>query len=139
MIHIVNRLSTIGTLLATAAGLALTACNREELEQQYTQRLQQDIESLKKGNKELKDSLNAHGDTDLSKLKETIKALETENRQLYEEEVKLPTRFDQLCNELETHNARFDEVAAVKAELDFDFNQEKEAAEKKKQDISVNP
>ena len=88
---------------------------------------------------ELKDSLNAHGDTDLSKLKETIKALETENRQLYEEEVKLHTRFDQLCNELETHNARFDEVAAVKAELDFDFNQEKEAAEKKKQDISVNP
>ncbi len=139
MIHIVNRISTIGTLFTISIGLALTACNRDELEQQYTQRLQQDIESLKNSNKELKDNLNSHGDTDLSKLKETIKALETENRQLYEEEVKLHTRFDQLCNELETQNARFDEITAVKAELDFDFKQEKEAAEKKKQDISVNP
>lgn len=139
MINIVNKFSTISTLLISAVSFTLTACNRDELEQEYTVRLQRDIESLKKANKELKTNLNTHGDTDLSQLTERLKALENENNQLYDEELKVRSRFDQLCNELETQNQQFDHIAAVKAELDFDFNQEKDAADKKKQDISANP
>lgn len=127
-----NRLSITGTCLLASLCMLTTACNSEENEQMYTEKIQTANAQLRSAITQLKQGIKEADTTAPSALGERVAAKEAELKAVLDEEAAILSENKALAEELDLCNAKLSELKGATTTLETQFEKERAAANKAK-------
>ena len=127
-----NRLSITGTCLLASLCMLTTACNSEENEQMYTEKIQTANAQLRSAITQLKQGIKEADTTAPTALGERVAAKEAELKAVLDEEAAILSENKALAEELDLCNAKLSELKGATTMLETQFEKERAAANKAK-------